>query len=314
MATRHVTYYGQTFPVPPVPPSPPSPTSENSTKERPTSENEKGDKKIPFQDLVEKDCGCTHLIVSSVHFGYEDDGEPYIHLNNESPDSPTFTQVWKSTETLVRERGVVATLMMGGAGGAFHRLFQNFDTFYPLLLHTLRTRPYLRGIDLDVEEEVDLDQLCQLITILDEEFGPSFLITMAPVVGALVSPEEPGMGGFTYGDLRKRKEGKRIDYFHAQCYGGSFTAQTFDAIVDAGWAPSAIVCGILSGDYPDSESWASYLETVQQIKHKHPTWGGVFVWEYSDCPPSHGVESGEWASQVSSIVNPRPAPSWCHIL
>lgn len=289
MACSHVTYYSQTFP-----------DSKSGVQ--------------PFADLLTQNCGCTHLIVGAIHFGYDPNGSPYIHLNDEHPDSPTFAKVWKSVEELSRgERKIVATLMVGGAGSAFTDLFKDFHTFYPLLVKTLKDRPYLRGVDLDVEERVDIDDLCSLINLLDHDFDSTFLITMAPLGPSLSNPEDPGMGGFAYGDLMKRLEGSRINFFHAQCYGGTFTLGMMDAIVQAGWTPKQVVCGIESGDYPDEESWSSLLTVIQDIKYKYPTWGGVFVWEYFDSPPSHGPRPGDWAAQISKILNPRPFSS-CNIL
>ena len=64
---------------------------------------------------------------------------------------------------LLAERGVSIRLMVGGAGGAFIELFNNFEGYYPLLHDTLVSRPWISGIDLDVEEDVDIYNIVMLV-------------------------------------------------------------------------------------------------------------------------------------------------------
>ena len=73
--------------------------------------------------------------------------------------------MWLQTEKLAH-RGVKVILMIGGAGGAFTELFTNFNVYYSLLKKTIKDRPWISGVDLDVEEEVDLDNIYKLITTL----------------------------------------------------------------------------------------------------------------------------------------------------
>ena len=103
----------------------------------------------------------TNIIVSSIHFGsYKND--PYIHLNNFFPDSPKFDTVWEELQKLYYQ-GVTITAMIGGAGGAYQTLFSDFDTYYPLLKNFLKSKNYITGIDLDIEESVNLENVKKLI-------------------------------------------------------------------------------------------------------------------------------------------------------
>ena len=47
-----------------------------------------------LQDILDKQV-VTHIHVSSIHFGNNKDGSPYIHLNDEPPTSKIFEPVWK---------------------------------------------------------------------------------------------------------------------------------------------------------------------------------------------------------------------------
>ena len=72
-------------------------------------------------------------------------------------------------------------LMMGGAGGAYTELFSEFDVYYPMLKKLLTTKSWIKGIDLDMEESVSIDNAKKLIQCLVRDFGEDFIITMAPV-------------------------------------------------------------------------------------------------------------------------------------
>ena len=68
----------------------------------------------------------THIIVSSIHFGNNSDGSPYIHLNNNSPNNPIFDKVWQELKQ-ASDLGIKIHLMVGGAGGAYTDLFNNYN-------------------------------------------------------------------------------------------------------------------------------------------------------------------------------------------
>ena len=60
--------------------------------------------------------------------------------------------------------------MTGGAGGAFTELFSDFKTYYPLLHQLLNEKTFIGGIDLDIEESVDINQIKMLIRLLKQDF------------------------------------------------------------------------------------------------------------------------------------------------
>ena len=55
-----------------------------------------------------------------------------------------------------RQKGIKIIFMIGGAGGAYGALFSNFEVYYKLLQDTIKQFPYIDGVDLDIEEEVDM--------------------------------------------------------------------------------------------------------------------------------------------------------------
>ena len=249
--------------------------------------------------LLEKPQVVDIIIVSSIHFGMNKDGFPYIHLNDEVPDNKIFNQLWIETQ-LLSHKGVKIMIMMGGAGGAYNHLFSNYSLYYPMLVDTIRKYNWITGIDLDIEEYVDIANVKILMNDLKKTFGANFTITMAPVQSALMG-DGPGLGGFSYKDLYNSPEGKYISHFNVQCY-SSYTLDAIEKIVQNGYPPDKIIMGMLGGDYSPSE-WKITLQEVESVKSVYGDIGGVFCWEYCISPPEHNDPS-KWAEDMTKILKP----------
>lgn len=230
----------------------------------------------------------THIHLASIHFGVDDNNNPYIHLNNDSPYSSKFDTVWKELEIAV-SLGIKVKLMIGGAGGGYAAFFSNYDVYYDLLVKLLRSKNLISGIDLDIEEPVDINNVKKLINAIKSDFG-DLTITMAPIQSSLET-DEPGMGGFSYKELMQSSEGKYIDYFNVQFY-SDFSLNAYQKIVNNGYSPEMIVMGAMAGEKNDNE-------IAKCVKKYGSTFGGVFVWEYCFAKP----DPGAWVSDVHTIIN-----------
>jgi hypothetical protein len=218
------------------------------------------------------------IIVSSIHFSaYKND--PYIHLNDNWPTSSKYDNLWVELQKMY-EQGTEIMLMIGGAGGAYNSLFSNFDLYYPLLWKLLRTYRFISGLDLDIEESVNINDVKKLINRLIQDFGEDFTVTMAPVADALIN-DGAGFGGFSYKELYNSKEGKHISWFNTQCY-NSYSLETYASIIKNGYPPEKVVFGLLGGDY---DGFTVALHEIIKTKEKYKKMLGVFVWEYLIAPP-----------------------------
>lgn len=165
-----------------------------------------------------------------------------------------------------------------------------FEAFYKPVIELLRQRA-LDGIDLDIEEVVDLKVVRRLLLRIRQDMGPQFLVSMAPTASALtpdpnipisipvfgLTPSLPHLSGFSYFRLEGDKQLKPIiSWYNTQFYcgwGDASTIEGYDKIIRAGWDPSRVVLGVvtnprngageLTGSSPQlcpfSDSWRQAL-------------------------------------------------------
>jgi len=256
---------------------------------------------IGLKDILEQKPICvTHIIVSSIHFGYNGykNKKPYIHLNDNNPDDPKFNNLWQELEKADR-LGITVMLMVGGAGGAYQELFSNYNIFYSLLKTQIKKRPFIKGIDLDVEEETNIDYIKLLINQIDNDFGKDFIITMAPV-GVYLENNTKGMGGFSYQELFNTKEGERINWFNGQFY-YNFSVNSYINTINNGYPASKIVLGMVSSQF-NKDNFYQACQVIKTLSEKYSDFGGVFNWEYFDSPPNQNKPS-EWSQYMKKLFD-----------
>ena len=120
---------------------------------------------ISLKPLFDNNILPTHIQISSIHFGKDKNKNSYIHLNDHPPNSPIFNSMWEEIE-IAHNLGVKIKLMIGGAGLAFQEMFSNFNLYYEMLKNVLKSHPYICGVDLDIEENVDLNDVIKLVNTL----------------------------------------------------------------------------------------------------------------------------------------------------
>ena len=234
-----------------------------------------------------------YLYISSLHFGTDISNKPYLHLNDSTPQSQY--QLWKDIE-ITSQQGAHILVMLGGAGGAYATLFQDFETYYSLLYKFLKQYTYIEGIDLDVEEYVGLEPIQKLITRIRNDFGKEFIITMAPVAYSMTSDGD-GMGGFCYKDLYHSHQGSSINWFNVQCY-GCYDYETYQQIIKNGYPSGKIVMGMLGDNY-DPSNFPDALTQLEKVLKSYPTMGGSVLWEYGDTT----ISPITWGIQINLLFS-----------
>ncbi|CAN9328017.1 unnamed protein product [Alternaria alternata] len=269
--------------------------------------------------LLTNNTGITHVIIAAIHLN---DGPGNITLNDHRPDDNRYDQLWGEVNWL-QGSGVKVLGMLGGAAkGSFEKLSgeeENFEAYYSPLRDLIR-RYSLSGLDLDVEEETTLSTITRLISRLRTDFGPEFVITLAPVATALIPdpnipahlrpprpmlasgpspnplhPTLPHLSGFSYPELECSVFGKEISWYNTQFYcgwGDAGRTEWYDAIVAAGWKPEKVVLGVVTnpGNGAGHVNIQKLADNCRRLRQKYGNtgkgFGGVMGWEYfnaGDC-------------------------------
>ena len=249
----------------------------------------------------------TDVMVAAFHLGYNPDNTPYIHLNDNVPTDPMFDTMWQEVSTL-QSYGVTVRMMLGGAAqGSYQDLFNNWDTFYPILRETLH-QYHLNGIDLDVEENVSLGNAEMLINQLVSDFGSGsqFRITLSPVASALWGGAN--LSGFSYSKLYA-DVGSKIAWFNGQFYSGFATLSSpsdYERIIAAGYPANKVVGGMISNP-SDGSGYVpigKVAKTVHTLVGEYSNFGGVADWEYFNALPGNLSNPIEWAEIMAKSMRP----------
>ncbi|KAK4574943.1 hypothetical protein LTR86_000793 [Recurvomyces mirabilis] len=255
--------------------------------------------------------------MAALHINDDPNG---MTLNDVNPNSTYWDPVW-SNVTALQAGGIKVLMMMGGAAaGSYPRLCGTAvpavinEKYYGPLRDTIKFHK-LDGMDLDIEESVDVTCALALLQRLDADFGSNFILTMAPVASALM-PGGPGLSGFDYTKLdamatsSTRPNGKLVDWYNAQFYNGWGDASTqvnYDAIISTGgWLPERIVMGVLDNKNDGGSGFVpikTLMSTIMQLRSNYPMFGCAVGWEYWDA----GVNDGytypwQWVKEVATSV------------
>ncbi|KAI0122921.1 chitinase [Xylariales sp. AK1849] len=273
--------------------------------------NDPGGQPISILPLItQPGIAVTHLIVAAIHINEDPNG---ITLNNHHPSDPSFTTLWAELR-IAQASGISVLGMLGGAAkGSYTRLDRDestFEAYYGPVRDLVRERG-LNGIDLDVEEQMSLAGVIRLIDRLRYDFGPEFLITLAPVAAALLDSRR-NLSGFDYEALEVMR-GKEIAWYNAQFYCGWGDAGNplfYEMCVARGWNPEKVVMGLVTT--PENGAgfvpWELLSPNLSLLKHRFENFGGVMGWEYFNSSPGGRNTPWEWAQRITKLLKETASP------
>jgi hypothetical protein len=246
-----------------------------------------------LDEVIYKGTPLTHIALSSIHFGKNTDNSNYIHLNNNSPYDDMFDDVWSELYK-ASEEGIKIILMLGGAGGAYNVMFSDFEAYYKLLYNLINNKKYITGINLDIEEQVQLYDIKMLISKLHTDFKDKpFEISLAPLQNS-IEHDVSGMGGFIYRDLCTSNVGNLISYCIIQFY-ENFDYNSLQQCIDNGYYIDKLV---MCMDYNVSSNTLNDIHKKLFDKYGSKFAGGVAIWEYNRASPT----PYEWLNNISNIM------------
>ncbi|KAI2608569.1 glycoside hydrolase family 18 protein [Hypoxylon fragiforme] len=258
--------------------------------------------------ITQPDISLTHIIVAAIHINDDPDK---LTLNDHPPSDPRYVTTWAELRIAQASDIKVMGMLGGAAKGSYARLDQDqatFETYYGPLYDLIRERD-LDGLDLDVEENMSLSGIVRLIDRLRADFGPDFIITLAPVAAALIDVRR-NLSGFDYETLEVMR-GKQIAWYNTQFYCGWGDASNpvmYEICVARGWSPEKVVIGLVTT--PDNgPGWVPFeilKPTLALLRRQFPTFGGVMGWEYFNGQPGGKARPWEWAQRMTELLgNPR---------
>ncbi|KAK3904290.1 chitinase 2 [Staphylotrichum tortipilum] len=250
----------------------------------------------------------THLILAAIHINEDPSA---ITLNDHHPSHPRFTTLWAELRVL-QASGVKVLGMLGGAApGTYTRLDTDdaavFDSYYLPVADLVRERG-LDGLDLDVEEPMSLGGIIRLIDRLRADFGPDFLITLAPVAAALLRADH-NLSGFDYEALEVMR-GAQIAWYNAQFYcgwGDCSSPAMYEMLLAKGWPAEKIVVGLVTNPRNGAGwvPWNVLSGVLPLLVGRHPRFGGVMGWEYFNALPGEEEKPWEWAQAMTALLRGR---------
>ena len=262
---------------------------------------------VSILPLIAEKTGVTHVILAAIHLNSPPGN---ITLNDDAYNASKNDWLWHDIRTIQSAEVKVLGMLGGAAQGSFTRLdscLETFNSYYEPLRQMIASTG-LDGIDLDVEEEMSLAGIISLIDRLKSDFGPHFLITLAPVAAALQNKKH--LSGFNYEELEKAF-GSKIAWYNTQFYCGWGTMETptdYEEIIERGWRPERIVVGLVTNP-ANGKGWVAdrpLRETIQILKEKYPGFGGVMGWEYFNSITEEVPEGKPWcwAQFMAKILQP----------
>lgn len=282
-----------------------------------------GDKPISILPLLtQPGISVTHVILAALHINEDPSA---LTLNDHAPHHERHQTAWAELRVLQAAGIRVMALLGGAAKGTYARLdgdtddspaeLARFERYYTPLRDLIRERN-LDGLDLDVEEEMSLGGIVRLIDRLRADFGPSFLITLAPVAASLLDPTA-NLSGFDYEALEVMR-GHDISWYNTQFYCGwgdfSSTAM-YDMMLRRGWSPDKIVVGLVTNpaNGPGFIGWEALQQTLDILRQRPHNFGGIMGWEYFNSLPGDRDRPWEWARTITAMIRAHclalPAPA-----
>ena len=260
--------------------------------------------------LTQPNISMTHVMLAAIHIN---DDPAQLTLNDHPPSHERFRPLWAELRIL-QASGIKVMGMLGGAAkGSYERMDgseEKFERYYRPLRDLVRERN-LNGLDLDVEEEMSLAGIVRLIDRLRADFGPSFIISMAPVAMALLDPTK-NLSGFDYEALEVMR-GREIAFYNVQFYcgwGDLSNTLMYDFMLQKGWPAEKLVVGVVTNPANGSGfvPWDMLSSILAILTRRHKVFGGVMGWEYFNSLPGDAEKPWEWATNMSSILRVHSLP------
>jgi hypothetical protein len=201
-------------------------------------------------------------------------------------------------------------------------MMRQFREYYEPLVGLVRKHS-LDGLDIDIESPTPISLPLRLLEHLYADFGPDFILTMAPFCSALaVEDDAANFSGFSYFSLDKLAVVPNttiplVHWYNAQFYGGyaKGVLKYREIIRDGRWDANIVVVGVLTSkdkDYSGFVRVGKLGKVIGKLRKEFETFGGMAGWEYSEAgvsdkelaegSPDSETEPWRWVERVAGSL------------
>jgi hypothetical protein len=222
---------------------------------------------------------------NSIHLGNFIYNLNNLYLNDLSPFDNNYDDMWFDLG-IASEKNIncVISISFDNIFDGNHNNNNNYHLFYKTLCELLiDKKEIIKGIDMDVENKISLDNINMFINDIKRDF-PNLLLVISSIgysmcvmdINTIYENEKE----WSYILFNNSPEGQMIDYYCCNFNEDNLTLDSFQDIIDNGFLPNKIVLGCFSMYFKDYDN---YFE-LNSIRHKYPNIGGTFIKYYDDIP------------------------------
>jgi hypothetical protein len=251
---------------------------------------------IPNNYTNNNDIKIYNTNANSIHLGNFIYNLNNLYLNNLSPFDNYYDDIWFDLG-IASEKNINCIISISFDNVFdYHNNHNNYNLFYKLLCELLiNKKEIIKGIDMDIENKVSMDNIKIFINDIKRDF-PNLLLVISSIgysmcvndIDTLYEDEKE----WSYALFNKSNEGEMIDYYCCNFNEDNLTLDSFEDIIDNGFLPNKIIMGCFSKYFKDYDN---YFE-LNCIRHKYPILGGSFIKYYNDSPY-------KWALNVWLCIN-----------
>jgi hypothetical protein len=214
---------------------------------------------------------------SHIHFGYFHFSNLKLYLNKKNPNDAYFNEMWFDLG-ISNEKNIKCIMVLN-----VKYIENDYNIYYNRLKEFIKTNTIIKGIDLDIENKISLENIKKLINDIKRDF-PNLLICISTTGYSMCVKDLETIYAdekeWSYSLFNKSPEALNIDYYTCAFNEDDLTIDSFQDMLDNGFPPEKIVMGCYSKYFQDYDN---YYE-LRCIAKKDINFGGTFIKYFNDSP------------------------------
>jgi hypothetical protein len=237
---------------------------------------EQNKKIIFYLNTYQNEMKIYNSYASHIHFGYFHFSNLKLYLNKKDPNDEYFNEMWFDLG-IATEKNIKCVMVLD-----VKYMDIDYKYYYYQLKKFINNNYIIKGIDLDVENKISLENMKRLINDIKKDF-PDLLICISAVGYSMCVMDidtiyEDGKE-WSYALFNKSIEASYIDYYNCAFNEDDFTIDSFQDMIDNGFQPEKIVMGCYSKYF---KNYDNYYEL--RCISKNYSIGGTFIKYFNDSP------------------------------